>query len=80
MTYSRPPREIVQMALYDAIDWTTSFLDSMSNIDETVVVLDARQRLSDYREMLNRRYGYSKTPMERATDNMVRVNVRDLIG
>ena len=63
MVYSYPVRDIIELALIDAINWTVGTIDiefgSSADEEERNQV-----KLADYRRMLLMRYGYSSTPTE----------------
>ena len=79
MTYSRPPRDVLHMALHDAIDWTTSLIESMEHCGETEALQNNRRALSDYRMMLKLRFGEGRTPMEKMGDNLTPVSVESIL-
>lgn len=80
MAYSRPSKEVLQMALHDAIDWTISLIDSIEHCGESVALQHNRRALSDYRLMLKLRFGEDRTPMEKLGDNMTLVKVEDILN
>jgi hypothetical protein len=68
-------REIVRLALYDAIDWQTSLADAYTTGDEKREALSMAKK---YRTVLNRRYGLNKTPMEKLGDDSVSMSLDEI--
>ncbi len=79
MTYSRPSKDVLHMALHDAIDWTVSLIDATEHCGESGALQNNRRALADYRMMLKLRFGEDKTPMEKMGDNMTMVSVESII-
>ena len=79
MTYSRPPRDVLHMALHDAIDWTVSLINASEPCGETEALQNNRRALADYRLMLKLRFGEGRTPMEKMGDGMTSVPFEDFI-
>jgi len=79
MTYSRSHRDVLHMALHDAIDWTVSLIDATECCGETEALQANRRALSDYRLMLKLRFGEERTPMEKMGDNMTTVSLESIL-
>ena len=69
MIDSRRSHEVIQLALWDAIEWNKSILEASRGFDPSEDQRHER-RISDCRKMLKRRFGDNRTPAELADDKL----------
>ncbi len=79
MAYSQDTKSIIYRALCDAIDWQVSLIDANGGPSDDPQVKEMVTILEDYRQMLERRYGHSRTPMERMGDGLKSVHIQDIM-
>lgn len=67
----------IKQALYDAIGWQETLADAHRHCSDGVTK-EAEEQIKRYRAILKRRYGVSRTALERATDGMTYVSLTEL--
>lgn len=74
----RSPKELIRRALEDAVSWQESLADAYSGTPDDPDRRDALELAKQYRAMLQRRYGSSRTAVERALDGARYVTLDEL--
>lgn len=67
-------RLILRRALYDALDWQQSLLECYADKTDPAA-LQAQTHITNYRRVLQKRYGATQTPGERLLEGAVSVSV-----
>lgn len=68
-------RDLIRRALIDAIQWQESYAESWDDGKERA---DALALAKKYRQMLKRRYGDSRTPMEQVLGGAKSMSLDDI--